>query len=89
MEPLYGEVLITAGFLAVLIAAWAAIRYFRAPLAERLQQARPVTCVGATALGTDARAFLLEAEGQRLLVVSQKRGAVAITPLGPAPEVAA
>ena len=89
MEPLWGEILITAGFLAVLVAAWAAIRVFRAPLADRLHQSRPLSCLGATSLGADARAFLVEVEGQRLLVVSQRRGAVAVTPLAPAREVAA
>jgi len=81
MTDITNEILITAGFLSVLILAWALIWRFRPKIGAILPQQRAITCLGGTALGTEARAFLIETEGRKMLVVAARRGGVDIMPL--------
>ena len=81
MTDIANELFITAAFLAVLILAWALIWRFRPRIGGMLTQPRAITCLGGTALGNEARAFLIEAEGRKMLVVAGRRGGVEIMPL--------
>jgi len=81
MTDITNEILITAAFMSVLILAWAIIWRFRPKIGGLLPQQRAITCLGGTALGNEARAFLIEAEGRKMLVVAARRGGVEIMPL--------
>lgn len=81
MTDITNEILITAAFLSVLILVWAVVWRFRPKIGGMLAQPRAISCLGATALGTEARAFLIEAEGQKMVVVAARRGGVEIMPL--------
>lgn len=82
------RILTLAGFLGVLILAWAAIRFNRAPLAARLGAGRSLELTETLSLGGDARAVLLRAQGQTVLVVTGRKSGTALTllPAGPVAE---
>ncbi|MGX0974910.1 flagellar protein FliO/FliZ [Roseovarius sp. MBR-51] len=89
MELLTPERILTlAGFLGVLVLIWAAVRLNRAPLAARFGAGRTLEVAETLSLGGDARAILLRAEGQSVLVVMGRRSGTALTllPMGPVVE---
>lgn len=79
------RILTLAGFLGVLVLAWAAIRFNRAPLAARLGAGRSLELTETLSLGGDARAVLLRAQGQTVLVVMGRKSGTALTLLPTAP----
>lgn len=86
MELLTPERILTlAGFLGVLVLIWTAIRLNRAPLAARLGAGRTLELAETLSLGGDARAILLRAQGQSVLVVMGRRSGTALTLLPTAP----
>ncbi|KJS44169.1 hypothetical protein [Roseovarius sp. BRH_c41] len=86
MELLTPERILTlAGFLGVLVLIWAAIRLNRASLAARLGAGRTLELAETLSLGGDARAILLRAQGQSVLVVMGRRSGTALTLLPTAP----
>lgn len=81
MDGLATETIITALFLGALIAAGLLIRRYSGQLTGRIAVARPITCTAVTALGTDARAYLVEVETRRMLIVAGRRGGLEIVHL--------
>lgn len=73
------RILTIAGFLGVLVLAWAVIRHKRAPLSARLAAGRNLELTETLNLGGDSRALLLKAEGQTVLVVTGRRSGTALT----------
>jgi len=82
------RILTLAGFLGLLVLAWAAIRFNRAPLAARLKGDRRMEVAEVLPLGGDARAILMRADGQSVLIVTGRKGGTAMLPLDAAPESA-
>lgn len=82
------RILTLAGFLGLLVLAWAAIRFNRAPLAARLKGDRRMEVAEVLPLGGDARAILMRADGQSILIVTGRRGGTAMLALAPAPGAA-
>jgi hypothetical protein len=80
------RILTLAGFLGLLVLAWAAIRLNRAPLAARLKGDRRLEVAEVLPLGNDARAILMRADGQSILIVTGRKGGTAMLPLAAAPE---
>lgn len=83
------KVVIVAGFLAALFALQVVFRKYGKRLGQQLGQGRRIRVLESTALGPQERLTLIEAEGQRLLVLSGRRGQGAFWPLeGAAPDEA-
>ena len=80
------RILTLAGFLGLLILLWAAIRFNRAPLAARLKGDRRMEVAEVLPLGGDARAILMRADGQSILIVTGRKGGTAMLPLAVTPE---
>jgi len=75
------RILTLAGFLGVLLLAWVAIRLNHAPLKARLKQSRRMEMAEVLPLGGDARAILLNADGQSVLIVTGRKGGTALLAL--------
>ena len=81
------QIIVVVGFLAALIAVQIVLQRNARGIGKRLGRGREIRVVEVTALGTHDRLSLVEADGQRILVLTGRHGAGAFMELGPsAPE---
>jgi hypothetical protein len=81
------QVIVVVGFLAALIAVQILLRRNAQGIGKRLGRGRDIRLVEVAAIGTHERLTLVEADGQRVLVLTGRNGTGAFLPLGPvAPE---
>lgn len=78
------QVIVVAGFLAALIAVQILLRRHAQGIGKRLGRGRDIRLVEVAAIGTHERLSLVEANGQRILVLTGRNGTGAFLPLGPA-----
>lgn len=71
------------GFLAILLAVWAGVRFVAGKsAAPAAAPGAALRIAGVRALGDGSRAILMQVAGQDVLVVTQRRAAAAVVPLG-------
>lgn len=80
------KLVIVAGFLVVLLALQLYLKKHGKGLGRSLGGARRIRVLETTALGPQERLTLVEADGQRLLVLSGRRGQGAFWPLNATPQ---
>lgn len=78
------QVIVVVGFLALLIAVQIMLRRHAQGIGRRLGRGRDIRLVEVAAIGTHERLSLVEADGQRILVLTGRNGTGAFLPLGPA-----
>lgn len=78
------QVVVVVGFLAALIAVQIVLQRHARGIGKQLRRGREITLVEVTALGPHDRLSLVEADGQRILVLTGRHGAGAFMALGPA-----
>jgi hypothetical protein len=78
------QVIVVVGFLAALIAVQILLRRNAQGIGKRLGRGRDIRLVEVAAIGTHERLTLVEADGQRILVLTGRNGTGAFLPLGPA-----
>ena len=78
------KLVIVAGFLVVLLALQLYVKKYGKGLGRSMSGERRIRVLETTALGPQDRLTLIEADGQRLLVLSGRRGQGAFWPLDPA-----
>lgn len=76
------QVIMVVGFLAALIAVQIVVRRHAQGIGKRLGRGRDIRLVEVTALGAHERLSLVEADGQRILVLTGRNGTGAFLPLG-------
>ncbi|MBF9046374.1 hypothetical protein LSUCC0031_04520 [Rhodobacterales bacterium LSUCC0031] len=76
------QVIVVVGFLAMLIAVQILLRRNAQGIGNRLGRGREVRLIEVTPLGPNDRLCLIEADGQRILVLTGRHGAGAFLPLG-------
>jgi flagellar biogenesis protein FliO len=77
------QVIVVVGFLALLIAVQILLRRHAQGIGKRLGRGRDIRLLEVAALGTHERLSLVEADGQRILVLTGRNGTGAFLPLGP------
>lgn|GEM_PF-4964300 len=77
------KVVIVAGFLLVLLVLQLLFRKYGKGLGAHVLADRRIRVLETTTLGPQERLILIETEGQRLLVLSNRRGQGAFWPLPP------
>lgn len=77
------QMIVVVGFLAALIAVQIVLRRNARGISNRLGRGREIKVVEVTALGPNDRLSLVEADGQRILVLIGRHGAGAFMVLGP------
>lgn len=83
------QVIVVVGFLAVLIAVQIVLKRHAQGIGKRLGRGREIRLVEVAALGPHERLSLVEADGQRILVLTGRNGSGAFHALGPvAPDAA-
>jgi flagellar biogenesis protein FliO len=84
------QLIVVVGFIAVLIAIQILLRRHGDGIGKRLARGREIRLIEVAALGVHDRLSLVEADGQRILVLTGRHGAGAFLPLGlEAPEASA
>jgi hypothetical protein len=78
------QVIVVVGFLAALIAVQIVLRRNAQGIGKRLARGRDIRLIEVAAIGTHERLNLVEANGQRILVLTGRNGTGAFLPLGPA-----
>lgn len=76
------QVIVVVGFLAVLIAVQIVLRRHATGIGNRLGRGREIRLVEVTPIGQHERLCLVEADGQRILVLTGRQGAGAFLQLG-------
>jgi hypothetical protein len=76
------QVIVVVGFLAALIAVQIVLRRHAQGIGKRLGRGRDIRLVEVAAIGTHERLTLVEADGQRILVLTGRNGTGAFLPLG-------
>ena len=76
------QVIVVVGFLAVLIAIQIILRRNAQGIGSRLGRGREIRLVEVTPIGQHERLCLVEADGQRILVLTGRQGAGAFLQLG-------
>jgi flagellar biogenesis protein FliO len=77
------QIIVVVGFLAALIAVQIMLQRNARGIGKRLGRGREIRVVEVAALGTHDRLSLVEANGQRILVLTGRHGAGAFMALGP------
>ncbi|MDA0962947.1 MAG: flagellar biosynthetic protein FliO [Proteobacteria bacterium] len=78
------QVIVVLGFLAALIAMQVVLRRHAQGIGKRLARGRDIRLLEVAAIGTHERLSLVEANRQRILVLTGRNGTGAFLPLGPA-----
>lgn len=78
------QIIVVVGFLAALIAVQIVLQRNARGIGKRLGRGREVRLLEVAALGPNDRLSLVEADGQRILVLTGRNGAGAFMALGPA-----
>lgn len=76
------QIIVVVGFLAALIAVQIVLQRNARGIGKRLGRGREIQMVEVTALGPNDRLSLVEADGQRILVLTGRHGAGAFMVLG-------
>ena len=75
------QLIVVVGFLVILISAQLLLRKNAQGISNRLGRGRELRLIEVTPLGPKDRLFLIEADGQRVLVLAGRQGAGAFLPL--------
>ena len=84
VESSMTQLLIVAGFLALLIAVQVVVRRHAKGIGVKLGRGREIRLLEVTALGPNQRLSLVEVNGQRVLILTGRNSAGVILALGPA-----